>query len=229
MKCLAQSQCFLIQQQLPWATNALGLGCPVGLGHKSLLPQSLHSSGHTVDLLRLCKCVCAAFPENLFKYLLLKQFLGVVSTKKWLIFWNSRTDPSRFHCSHQNNHLRRHILISVTGPKLKVFKFLLWNWFQSIQHNLLNILNAGKYLFGEEEFDVFGTKVIYTKVWVTTVDDQTGQKYYLSQTLEGHKSHRKEKSRITVYSLHTEAEGKILAVSGSLAPKLLKESMVSDF
>ena len=33
-----------------------------------------------------------------------------------------------------------------------------------MQHNLLNILNAGKYLYGEEECDVLGTKVIYTKV-----------------------------------------------------------------
>lgn len=60
------------------------------------------------------------------------------------------------------------------------------------------------------------------------VDDRTGQEYYLSPALEGHLSHSKEKSKIDVSSLHTEAEGKILAVSGSLALKLLEESMFSD-
>lgn len=60
------------------------------------------------------------------------------------------------------------------------------------------------------------------------VDDQSEQEYYLFQTPEGHKSHGKESS-ITIYSLHTEAEGEILVLSGSLAMKLLEESTLSVF
>lgn len=98
-----------------------------------------------------------------------------------------------------------------------------------MQHNLLNILNAGKYLYGEEECDVLGNKGYLHKGLMTMVDDRTGQEYYLSPALKGINLTVRKSQKIDVSSLHTEAEGKILAaVSGSLALEVTEESMFSD-
>lgn len=100
--------------------HAPGTGRLVALRHRpcSHRPHVL-ADACFFDPLLLYKCMFAAFLESILKYLILRQFSGAVSRKKWLIFWYSRRDPSRFHCSHQNNHLRKHPLVLETGPLLK--------------------------------------------------------------------------------------------------------------
>lgn len=175
----------------------------------------------------------AAFLERLLKYLILRQFLETVSTKKWLNF-----DIPEWIYLDSTVPVRVIIwggiyLFRWKGYYSKLFKLSCGIVFEA-QHNLLQSLHACKYLSLKDKFDDFGTKVIHTKVWwpwwmIGLGRNSICLKLGKSINQEVGHSHGKEEPRDTVYSLRTEAERESWPYHNHLSVQLLKDTMVLNF